>query len=183
MALLLYLLSLPSMEYSQVSTKSLICSAFPCLRLSQFLSGCPAAISLPLWLWFLQTHGTLCPQKNLICEGFTCSSRRTPERATWHRSFPLHMVMYCLSHCEWKGKDRIACSYCLFWFWSAFKVHVDLHKFGDCLERWWSSSGLCVAGRVVTLWNAHPGVSLFQTVCLRYNCTSFFMCKKERTVA
>lgn len=44
------LLSLPSMEYNQVSTKSLIYSVLPCLRLSQFLNEFPAATSPPLWL-------------------------------------------------------------------------------------------------------------------------------------
>lgn len=107
----------------------------------------------------------------------------TPGGTTGHWSFPLRMVLHCVSHCEWKDKDRAACSYCFFWFWSAFKVHVSLHKIPDCSESWRSSSGLCVTGRVVMLWNAHPGVSLFQTVCLMYDCIPFFMCKKERTGA
>lgn len=61
--------------------------------------------------------------------------------------------------------------------------YVGLCKFGDRVERWWSSSEPRVTGHVVTLWNAHPGVSLFQTVCLRYDYVPFFRSEKEMTVS
>lgn len=47
----------------------------------------------------------------------------------------------------------------------------------------WSSSEQYVTGHVMTLRNARPGVSLFQTGHLRSHSIRSFKCKKEKTVA
>lgn len=156
MTVLLYLLSSPSMEYSQISTKSLICSALPCLRLSQFFSKCPAVIPPPLWLQFLQNSWNSVSPKGLYLQRLFSqlkshtSKDYMPSVFSLTHGFALYITLWM------REQVTVTCSY-----FSGFVQHSRSMEVFERSENAWK-------GRksVVIQWALHDRTSYDTLKCM-----------------